>query len=719
MSFRFAAAASVLIAASFPLPARAEEIDSTPEPLNGQADYSATVVAEKSYSAASSATVRDRDFLLAPRHTPTDLLRSVPGLVLAQHQGGGKADQLFLRGFDCDHGTDVAVSFDGVPVNLVSHAHGQGYADLHFLIPEVIDRLAVTKGPYFADQGDFDTAGAVNIVTRDKLDASSVSVMAGSFDTARLLGLASLANGNLRGLFAGEAYATQGPFVNGENLERLNLFAKAHYDLSERTKVSLLATAYRAGWRGSGQLPARLVDAGMLDRFGAIDPTEGGVTHREQTILALTSHLDELSSVSATVSALRSGMRLFNNFTFQMNDPVHGDAIEQDDDRTMLFGAVHYVRRARASLLPGRFSTRMGMQARHDDIENGLWRVQKRIRLPNCGTATNPCVLASIKETGGALFLEEEWRAARWLRLVAGLRYDLFFFDVRTLRTDGRLEATNETPSPTTAKTSQLSPKANLVISPTRAVDLFLNVGRGFHSNDARSAVQTQANGALAAALGTEAGVRTRLVDDRLELSAALWRLELSSELVWSGDAGGIEPSGSTRREGVDLELRAQPWSWLLADADVMLSRGRFTTGDAIPLSPSLILTGGVTARHPSGLSASLRLRHIGDRPATEQTTARGAPVCRPQMDARDPALSCALIARGYSVLDTQIAYTLDRWTHSLLMENLTNADFREAQFGNDSQVVQGSIAEPHPVRDIHFTPGNPFGIQLAVTARL
>jgi len=209
MSFRFAAAASVLIAASFPLPARAEEIDSTPEPLNGQADYSATVVAEKSYSAASSATVRDRDFLLAPRHTPTDLLRSVPGLVLAQHQGGGKADQLFLRGFDCDHGTDVAVSFDGVPVNLVSHAHGQGYADLHFLIPEVIDRLAVTKGPYFADQGDFDTAGAVNIVTRDKLDASSVSVMAGSFDTARLLGLASLANGNLRGLFAGEAYATQ------------------------------------------------------------------------------------------------------------------------------------------------------------------------------------------------------------------------------------------------------------------------------------------------------------------------------------------------------------------------------------------------------------------------------------------------------------------------------------------------------------------------------
>src|SRR5207302_56462 len=218
-------------------------------------------------------TVRARDFLLRPRFTPEDILRVLPGLLLAQHQGGGKADQLFLRGFDADHGTDVSVNFDGIPVNLPSHAHGQGFADLHFLIPEVIERIDVTKGPYFAELGDFDTAGAVNLVTRERFDRSQLSAMAGVFPTLsgarddgtarrfagyRVLGIASPASGDFQPYFAAEVYGTGGPFLSSEKLQRYNLFAKASWHPAPAVTVSLLAMAYASSWIGSGQIPARL-----------------------------------------------------------------------------------------------------------------------------------------------------------------------------------------------------------------------------------------------------------------------------------------------------------------------------------------------------------------------------------------------------------------------------------------------------------------------------
>jgi outer membrane receptor protein involved in Fe transport len=737
----------------FSFSASAQEPPAEPpwHPVAPEPQLEATVEGDRPFSAASARTVRDRDFLLRPRFTPEDVLRVVPGLVLAQHQGGGKADQIFLRGFDADHGTDVSVNLDGVPVNMPSHAHGQGFADLHFLIPEVLERVEVTKGPYFAESGDFDTAGAVNLVTRDRFQRSQVSVQSGIFPTLsgersdktprrfagfRVLGIAS-AQADLHPFFAAEVYGQGGPFLNSERLGRYNLFVKASGKLSESTTVSLLATAYASSWVGSGQIPSRLVDSGVLDRYGAVDPTEGGDTQRQQAILALVSHPDRASTFTATLSGIRYGLTLFNDFTFQARDPVHGDEIEQDDQRTTVYAAVKYERSDRAGAA-GKFVTTLGAQYRNDEITTGLWKVEKRARLARCLDIDNPCVDTSNRQSDAAAFFQEDFRPTHWLRLIGGLRDDLFEFDVHSLKASQGLDAGHPNPLPPTVQRSILSPKASLVLSPLEELDVFLNFGSGFHSNDARGVIETGGKGALPRALGYEVGVRTRLFDNSLDLAAALWRLDLDSELVWNGDEGGTTPSGSTRREGVDFEGRYQILSWLYADLDVSLARSRFKTdsgnGNAVALAPPRIATFGITARHPSGIQASLRVRHIGDRPGSQLTASDPldparpggprVPRCTPAFDASTQAgARCYLVADGYTVFDATLAYAMPRWSVMLVGENLANSVYREAQFGNVSQVIArsgnlgpGFTPEAHPVQDIHFTPGNPLVLQLIGT---
>lgn len=727
-------------------------------PAAASGELEATVEGDKPFTAASARTVRDRDFLLRPRISPEDILRVVPGLVLAQHQGGGKADQLFLRGFDADHGTDVSVNLDGVPVNLPSHAHGQGFADLHFLIPEAVERVEIVKGPYDAQYGDFDTAGAVNLVTREKFEHSQLTVQGGLFPgvlsrhdadggpprgtSYRFLGIAAPQVETMHPWFAAEIYGTQGPFLHGERLERYNLFGKASFDLGPQIQLSFLGLAYASSWIGSGQIPARLVDAGFLDRYGALDPTEGGDTQRQQAIAQLRVRLEDQGAFTATASLLRYGLTLFNDFTFQARDPLHGDEIEQDDRRTSVFGALKYERRDR-DLLPGALFTTLGVQVRNDDIDGSLWKVEKRARLATCLGIANPCVNTNTRQTDAAAWLQADYRPVSWARLVLGLRHDLFDWDVRSLKADGSIDAGHPVPLPPTVQRSITSPKASLVLTPLPELDLFLNYGQGFHSNDARSAVESGGNGALPRAVGYEVGARTRLLANKLDLAAVLWRLDLASELVWSGDEGGTSPSEPTRRQGVDLELRYQLLPWLFADLDLSLSRAQyrqdFGNGQAVALAPPRILTGGLTARHSSGFSASLRLRHIGPRPGSQldenspldpgRPSGPRVPACTPSLDANDPVQSrCYLVADGYTVFDLAAGYSTARWGVNLLAENLTNTRYREAQFGNvsrvisppDGRTVSSSGApfspETHAVQDIHYTPGNPFGLQLAAS---
>jgi TonB family protein len=646
-------------------------------------------------SAASAETVRDRDLVLRPHATPEDILRVVPGLVIAQHQGGGKADQLFLRGFDADHGTDVALFVDGAPVNLPSHGHGQGFADLHFLIPETIDRVDVTKGPYFAEYGDFDTAGAVNLRTRHAFDESSVSATYGSFSTYRLLGIASPSMADGLPWVAAEVYGTQGPFAAGEGLERYNVFAKETLQLNQTTTLSLLGSVYGSQWRSSGQLPERAVDAQRLDRFGAIDPTEGGQTQRQELVLTL-DHKRGDDAFKVSAFAIRYGVRLFSDFTFQARDPVHFDEIEQNDDRTVTGLSVRYTRTTR--LLGMRLQSSLGADARYDDIVASLWHDQARQRLAQCfDVALGPCDHVHTLETHIGAYVEEDLRVNAYLRVIGAVRADLFEFHVDDLK-DRASYLVDPGVTSGLAQASIVNPKLRVVLKPASDWDVYLDGGGGFHSNDARSVVATQGKGAVPRAWGAEVGTRVKLLD-RLDLAAAGWFLYLQSEQTFVADDDTTEASDPTRRFGVDLEARCALFDWLWADADLSLAHATYTqdhgNGSAVALAPTRTGSAGLTALHPSGLKGRLGVRYVGDRPATADGS---------------------ITAKGYTLVDLSLGY---RWRFvevGLVVENLLDTEWSEAQFASASRLAFAPYNEAAPVTDLHFTPGSPVNGRLTLS---
>lgn len=665
---------------------------------------------EAPYIPVASKSVRDRDFLLRPRPRPADVLRVVPGMFVNQHAGGGKANQYFLRGFDADHGTDVALSVDGVPVNMVSHGHGQGYADLNWVIPELVETLDVFKGPYAADQGDFATAGAIDMVTRERIDRSSIAVSGGRFDTYRLLGMtAPVAADGWTSLFAGEAYFTNGPFQTGERYRRYNAFARLARSTGSRSTVALTATSYSGGWNGSGQLPEREVEAGNLDRFGSLDPTEGGNSARHSAYVTYRAYPDDASEVTMLAYAVSYTFALYSNFTFFSGDPINGDQIQQTDSRTMTGLAAKY--RVRHGLGPVRFYTTLGTEVRADSIDNALYHTLARERLETR-------VDAQVDQRSIALFGQEDVAWTRWLRTVVGARVDHVGFQV-----DDHLEDQTTTGTVGSGVRDRVivSPKTSLVATPVRGTDLYANFGMGFHSNDARAVVRRPDRGTpVARATGYELGARSRFLD-RFDLAGSVWLLDLDSETVWVGDEGVTEARGPTRRYGLDLEARAEIVPWLVADADITFSRGRFRDlpdgEDQIPLAPRFTMTAGVSARHARGVFGRLGVRGLSDRPLTEDGF---------------------LKADGFMLLDLTAGYRTRRYEVSIAVDNLLDAEWREAQFGTTSRVdgdppndmppPAGSCPSGARVgtddagnfagcEDVHFTPGAPLNVM--ATARL
>jgi TonB family protein len=694
--------------------------------------YESTVTTHAPISAASSSTIRNQDFALRPRTSPGDVLRVVPGLLTAQHQGGGKADQLFLRGFDADHGTDVALYLDGVPINLPSHAHGQGYADLNFIIPEAIDRIDVVKGPYDPRWGDFATAGAVNLVTREKFDESSVQYTLGMLPTiahravasGRFVGIAAPSlpgwAAKLHPWIAFEAAYDQGPFDHAEQLSRYNLFAKLGYDLGPRTVLGLFFQAYGSGWIGSGQIPERAVAAGSLSRFGSEDPSEGGLTER-QMLTAYFRHRGGSQELDATAYVTRYRLSLWNDFTFFQRDPLNGDEIEQDDARVFGGGklAWHFHRRWRGIS----WRTTVGVEARDDGISVHAYHAESqngdfRKRLDGYRNLHDD-------QLDLAAFAEEDVLLARWFRFVGALRADYFAFDV-----DGDERGVRQF--------SVFSPKASAVFTPIHdLLDLYLNFGIGFHSNPAevalhdgeRSADGTFTLHALPRIYGGELGARAHLFD-RLELAAAFWMSYLENETIFDADAGGFVPSAPTRRLGFDFEARARILSWLSADLDLAQSSATAVpdagNGGALALAPKLYLTGGVTARpRRLALSGGVRFRYLADRPAFDEASPEYQQYAR-----TDPA---RVIAQGYFVVDAFAAYRWRFLEAQLMIQNLLNTSWREAQFGNRScthdeaynptdanyGVCGATLAQTARVGvpDVHFTPGIPFNLQFTLKA--
>ena len=607
-----------------------------------------TVTERRPISAATESRVREKDFAVRPHNTASEMLNNLPGFVAGQHAGGGKAMQYFLRGFDNDHGTDVAISVDGIPVNMVSHAHGQGYADLNFLIPEVVESIDYRKGPYFADAGNFANSGAVNFITKEDTVENSLRAVGGSFNTMRYVGILSPRLGPVQSLVANEVYFTDGPFKHDENFVKYNFFGKFTLKPSTTSKLSLWTSLYTGDWDASGQIPLRAVRSGRLDRFGSLDPTEGGRSDRENLNLIYTANPNPEESWFVQLYFSRYRLRMFSNFTFFSGDPVQGDGIEQLDSRVLFGGRAHYHRVWTLGTLP--LESTIGFETRNDNADVGLFRQQQRQRFVTTQKA-------EIWENAFSGYTQHELFVREWLRFIVGLRGDVFVFDV-----DDR--------SPREATDGIVSPKASLIVSPFinpaslwHQTDLFLNFGMGYHSNDARDAVQPGGSG-LARSTGAEIGARTRLYN-RVELASSLWWLDLGSELVFVGDEGTTEQRGPTRRWGVDFEIRAEVLPWLLLDYDLTYSDPRFRiTGEAIPLAPTLLMNGGLTAYPIENFSAALRVRFLDDRAANEDRS---------------------VTARGYTLIDLLVRYRWQNIEVSFDVLNLADTNWRETQFATDS----------------------------------
>jgi len=636
-------------------------------------------------STATEQTVRQKDFELRPTTTPSDVLRLVPGLFIAQHQGGGKADQIFLRGFDADHGTDVAVFIDGIPVNFVSHGHGQGYADLHWLIPEMVDHVEVYKGPYFVQFGDFNTAGAVNIVTKRRDRDTTLTVTGGSYNQQRYLGILSPPEGTPLTPYIGfEAYHDLGPFKNPENFNRFNVFSKFSLLSTATSNLSLLGTFFKSYWNASGEIPAREVRAGRLGRSDAIDNSEGGKTERHNLNL-IYNYADARQSFNAQGWASYYKFDLFSNFTFFLDDPINGDEIEQTDKRFLAGSYLNYRRNYTLFEIPT--ETLVGFSSRSDHARVGLFHDVRRERL---STTTN----SLINQTNLAWYAQQEFRPTSWLRTQVGVRLDKFLFNVRNI---------DEPANPLSGNDEGFiaNPKVNVILSPfndnagAKRSEIYVNFGGGYHSNDARDVVSDRGNKpVLPRALGGELGFRTKLFD-RFDVAVDYWRLHVASELVWAGDDGTTEAKGRTQRQGVEGEFRYQILDWLSADLDTSYTWAKFVdTGEAVPLAPRFLAYGGITGRHPSGLEGRIQMRSVGDRYGDETRTVN---------------------IRGYTIFDLLAKYKWDRYEFLFSISNIANKKWRSAQFFHESQLQ----TEPAPVNDIHFTPGEPLTIKAGMTVHL
>jgi len=611
-----------------------------------------------------------------PVNSSQEILRQIPGLFIGQHAGGGKAEQIFLRGFDIDHGTDIRIGVDGIPVNMVSHAHGQGYADLHFLIPETIDKINFGKGPYYTQQGNFATAGYVNFKTKEKLDHSMVGVEYGRFNTLRLKSLINL----LEKVQGHEAYLaasfglTDGPFESSQNFHRVNLFGKYIGTISQGDKIGVQASYFTSRWDASGQIPQRAVERNLINRFGAIDDTEGGETSRTNIRLSYQTAVDAHTTVESMVYYSNYNFELYSNFTFFLNDSINGDQIKQRERRN-LFGGQSELKRLfhwkNTELL-----VKGGIGFRHDiSQDNELSHTLNR------KTVLEYRKLGNIFETNVSGWLSGTLKSGAW-RINLGTRIDYFRFNYENqLDSLYSLQATNKVVA---------SPKLNLLFSPHRKWQLYLKTGIGFHSNDTRVAVSNPTDNILPAAYGADLGTIWKPFG-RLMIDAALWVLYSEQEMVYVGDEAIVEPSGQSLRTGADLGIRYQVLDWLFLYANVNYTYARSLEEpqgqNYIPLAPDLTSTGGVSVNHPIGISGGLQYRYMKDRPANEDNS---------------------IVAQGYAVVDMNISYQFRRWKFGVVLENLFNTDWNEAQFATESRLPQ----EAQPVEELHFTPGTPFFIK-------
>ena len=635
-------------------------------------------------TSASEGRVSAADLKLRPIAREGELLETVPGMIVTQHSGDGKANQYFVRGFNLDHGTDFQTRLEGMPLNLPTHGHGQGYTDLNFLIPEFIDHVDYKLGVYHPAVGDFGSAGGAEFRLLTKLDRPFATAVYGQNNLARL------AVGNsfrFRGgdlLIGGEGKAYDGPWQVPERLRKLSGVAR-YTKGAPTSQFSLLGLAYRNTWSSPDQIPLRAVRDGIVSRFGQLDSTDGGATQR-YSLSGSYQRIGGSSSQLVQVFGVYSDLGLFSNFTYFLDNPTRGDQFEQTDKRVIL-GA-----NATHSQEVGAHTLSVGLQTRTDIIDGvGLFRTEDRVRFATVRQD-------DVRETGAGIFLSAESRWHSKLRTILGLRVDAYHLDV----------ASSNAVNSGDRSAAIVSPKASLAYSPTSSTELYLSGGFGFHSNDARGTTITvdpstgdpaQQVDPLVRSRGAEVGMRTSIIPG-LRTTASAWMLNLDSELLFVGDAGLTEPSAASRRRGVTFANFYRPIPRVALDADVSFAHARFedlASGETrIPGALENVLTAGVTlAPGDQGLFSSFRLRRFGSYPLTEDNSLR---------------------AHSSSLVNGEIGYQfLSGTAIQLSVLNVFNGTADDIQYAYASR-LRGETSDGFD--DVHFHPAEPRQVRLSVTYR-
>lgn len=638
------------------------------------------------------------DVQSSPVKSSQEILRKVPGLIIGQHAGGGKAEQLFLRGFDIDHGTDVALSVDGLPVNMPSHAHGQGYADLHFVIPETIDNIDFGKGPYYADKGNFNTAGYVELKTKKRIQDNLISVEAGQFNTFRGVSLFKLLDtDNSSAYIASEAVLTDGFFDANQNFNRFNTLARYNYNNYKDQEVTVSLSHFQSRWDASGQIPTRAVDQGLIGRFGALDDTEGGETSRSSLLINHIKKLNEHERFKTNAYISKYDFLLYSNFTFFLEsfngDRPNGfnDQIRQSESRTIIGADTDYQYSFHVDDHDIQFKLNAGLGFRYDDVND-----VELARSQNRRETLDRLSFGDVDELNGFTYVKANIKKDKWT-FNPGVRLDYFKFGFDNFLTPTFKNLVSEEVI--------VSPKLNIIHATTKNLQLFAKAGFGFHSNDSRVLANpnTPVEKALPSAFGVDVGTIYKPID-KLVINAALWSLNSEQEFVYVGDGGIVEPSGESQRYGVDFGVRYQFNKWLYGNFDINYTIARSVDEpdgeDFIPLAPDLTSAGGLSIKNLGKFSGGINYRFIDDRPANEDNS---------------------IVAEGYFVTDLNLNYNFyKKWNLGLIVENLFDTEWNETQFATETFLGNNfpGFSETEPAEDITFTPGTPFSLRgkLSVT---
>jgi hypothetical protein len=638
-------------------------------------------------SAGSEGAITAAQLEVRPVNRAAEVLETVPGMIISQHSGEGKANQYYLRGFNLDHGFDFAQTIAGFPVNMPTHAHAQGYADSNFLIPELVSGVQFRKGPYYAENGDFSSAGSANINYFNVLAGPIVSITGGSFDYRRFLGAVSPRVGRGNVLAAFEYERDNGPWISPNNKDKYNGVLR-YSQGDSRNGLSVTFLGFSNHWHSTDQIPQRAVDSGLIDRFGFIEETDGGETFRYSGVVDW-QRSGQNDSTRLTAYTQRYGVQLFHNFTYFLNDPVNGDQFEQFEKRWTNGAKLTHRRLVRVSNKPT--ENLIGLDVRHDSVGGPLGLYQTRATERLHTVRADDADQVSI-----GLFGQSQVEWSRVLRTTFGLRGDVYHWDVQS---DNPLNSGNKTGA-------LLSPKFSAAFGPWKGTELYANYGLGFHTNSALGIMahvnpftgdSATPSPTFARSQGAEAGLRTVAVRG-LQTTITGWYLDFDSELIYVGDSGSTEDGPASRRYGLEITNYIYPHPWLSADLDVSFSRARYPDlpkgEDFVPGALNRVISAGIGINPPAAVAAgafgSLRLRHFGPRPLLEDNSVE---------------------SKSTSIVNGEVGYKFsNRIRLTLAAFNLFDAKVSDIDYFFESQLRD----ETEPVEDLHFHAAIPRSARLS-----